>query len=238
MESETYPSPPVRQVLGRTQSLIGEAVTRIRTGVDRRWLGALLLLDLGFIALHLLYRATHPMWDLTRDLGYPEHFQYLKELCITLLLAWAGLRFRDRWLWLWSALFAYLLLDDRLLLHERSGSWIASQLELGGWFGPHAVHVGELAYMAFLGLTALCAAGLMLARGRRPGARNIDLALLFGVLVFFGAGVDFVHAYGDSRGWRGLGLLEDGGEMLAMSLIAAYVAPLPRAAALSEKASR
>ncbi|MEW5979288.1 MAG: hypothetical protein AB1898_26135 [Acidobacteriota bacterium] len=47
-----------------------------------------------------------------------------------------------------------------------------------------------------------------------------DLALLLGLLVFFGVFVDMVHV---ALPLRGMNLIEDGGEMISMSLITSYV---------------
>jgi hypothetical protein len=46
------------------------------------------------------------------------------------------------------------------------------------------------------------------------------------VLAFFGVGLDMVHGVLEALGVRALTIVEDGGEMLAMSIIASYVVPL------------
>ena len=63
------------------------------------------------------------------------------------------------------------------------------------------------------------------ARGSELYRRiTLDLGLLFGLLVFFGVGVDFLHSAltVGKRSDFAVGLIEDGGEMLAMSLLVWY----------------
>lgn len=62
-----------------------------------------------------------------------------------------------------------------------------------------------------------------------PAARALTMALVpaFAVLVFFGAGVDMIHSLVRDRAHRyAVGVIEDGGETLAMSLLVAiaYIA--------------
>jgi hypothetical protein len=199
--------------------------------VDRQWLWLLLAADLAFVALHV-YRKVHGsgwMLDISNDGGYAEMFQYLKEFWIALLLARAAMLRRDRWLWLWSAVFAYVLLDDAASLHERAGNWLAAHGGVGAAYGAEAKDIGQLLFFA---CAASACAGAVIALRRfmpaPPMAPHKALLLLFAGLVFFGVGVDLLHSILAPLGVRGLGVIEDGGEMLVMSAVAAYAAGLVR----------
>lgn len=202
--------------------------------LDRQWLVLLLAMDGVFFALHGGYRVGLTqdwLFDLSRDRGYAEMFQYTKEFWIVLLLAATASRSGDRLLWLWSALFAYILCDDAFQFHETMGAWVAQHWQLASWLGTRALDYGELAFLAVVGLVVACLFGLMVWPGRvKITAANRDLLLLFGLLVFFGVGVDWLHGIADRYGLHGIGMAEDGGEMVATSLIVAYSADLVRRA--------
>ena len=91
--------------------------------------------------------------------------------------------------------------------------------------GLRAVDIGEL--------LASAAAGAMLAVGSRgpisaepahSGESSRHLLILLGVLVFFGVAVDMVHGALDPAGWgeEALVIMEDGGELVAVSFINWY----------------
>lgn len=198
---------------------------------DRQWLWLLLAADLAFLALHV-YRKVYGgglALDISHDGGYAEMFQYLKELWIALLLARAAVLLRDRWFWLWSFVFAYVLLDDAMGFHERAGAWFAAQGVIGAAFGAKAKDLGQVLF--FAAAASVCA-GLVIALRRFMPVPQMQphkaLLLLFAGLVFFGVGVDLLHSIVARLGFRGLGVVEDGGEMLVTSVIVAYAAGLVR----------
>lgn len=208
-------------------------LARLAGGLDRRALLALWTADAGFIALHIAHRLWWPervAWSLAEDRGHAEIYQYLKTLLVAALLLQAARLRREALLALWGGLFAYVALDDAASLHERAGLWLASRPGFLPGRGKQASDVGELLVLAGVS-GAFVAAGLLLwRRGRlRWSAHGSELLALMVPLLLCGVVVDFVHALvlGQQR-FRGLYLLEDGGELLAMSLIAAWAARLVR----------
>lgn len=157
-------------------------------------------------------------------------FQYLKEFCIALLLARAAMLLRDRWLWLWSLVFAYVMLDDALGFHERAGTLFAAHGVVGAGLGAKAYDLGQILF--FVGAASVCAGVVIALRRFMPAPPLMQphkaLLLLFAGLVFFGVGVDLLHAIVARLGILGLGVVEDGGEMLVMSAIVAYTTGLLR----------
>ena len=123
-------------------------------------------------------------------------------------------------------MFAYLLLDDALQIHERGGTLVAARLGLMHAFRLRGKDFGELAVSAAAGILLLP----LLIWAYRSGSQMFrkvsqDLILLILVLVFFGVVIDMVGIAiqaGKGVGFI-MGVIEEGGEMIAVSLILWYV---------------
>lgn len=155
-------------------------------------------------------------------------FQYIKEFWIAIALFTICWRTREGIYATWALLFIYLLGDDALRFHERGGWLLVSEWHyFGPAFGLRAVDFGEHAISAAAGSVFLVLIGYFYTRSSNS-AKNIskDLMLLLGVLVFFGIFTDMVHSLFRNLPLRDLITIEDGGEMVAMSLIASYVVHL------------
>ena len=197
-------------------------------------LALLLSADVVFVLLHLVLGSHHALFNLGTDRGHSEVFQYIKEYWIAIVLFVMCWRTREGIYGAWALLFAYLLCDDALLIHERVGvAW-------GSIFAPtlglRARDFGELAFSGSMGTGFVALITFFHLRCSSP-ARNVSrsMAVLLGVLVFFGVVVDMVHvaAYPVVRGTdrcRGRG------EMVTMSLLASYVVHLlERPAAVADR---
>lgn len=193
---------------------------------------ALLLLvaaDLAFAAIHLIHTLTaalaDPRYSLAHDLGYPEIFQYVKMFWIVLLLAAMWWRSRQPVYGAWTVLYAYLLLDDALQFHELGGAALAEMLGYTSGFGLRDVDFGELTVSAGVGALIFTTIFFGYLRSTPDAcSASQDLFLLLATLVGFGVGVDVLHAAAGA-GALGilLGLVEDGGEMLAISVTVWYM---------------
>jgi hypothetical protein len=119
-------------------------------------------------------------------------------------------------------LFAYVLADDFFGIHERLGEGLAGHLGVLPMFGLRAVDFGELGVTAFAVVSLLGLIGVAHYRGDRD-ARSFSRSLLALLLAlgFFGVLGDMVHAMVMKHpAWDFvLETIEDGGEMVAMSLI-------------------
>lgn len=189
----------------------------------RGWLLALLAVDAGFVALHVANKLVplgNVVYDLAAETGRAEQFQHLKAFAAALLLAGVAWRSRERLYAVWASLLTYLLLDDATQIHERTGGWLAAA---AGWMPMLRLRpqdFGELAVSASVGLlfvAALAACWRQASPRARAGSQG--LALLLGLLVFFGVGVDIAHS---ALPVVGATLVEDGGELFAMSLIVVH----------------
>lgn len=188
----------------------------------------LILADLLFVVMYGLHVIgpffSSSLFSIESDLGLAEVFQYVKELAIMLLLVSVARRLGVSGLYAWAAVFLYVVVDDAFSLHENLGEHLAQVAE----FAPDFLRprdVGELLVSAVAGGILFSAVGLSYWFGGSL-FRSIthDLLLLFAGLVFFGVFVDMVHG-GVRMGAvvaRVLALIEDGGEMVMMSLILTY----------------
>lgn len=161
------------------------------------------------------------MFSIIYDRGLGEYFQYFKEIWIVVVFI---IIFRDTRLKIyvgWSVLFFYVFLDDFFQIHEKGGEIFAQRFE-GISFGPfRAQDVGELLVLSVIGLLLL----LILFVGFRSvsnihRSRNMILGVLLVVLVGFGVILDVVSSVFN---WYELKmvlhLVEDGGEMIVISII-------------------
>jgi hypothetical protein len=197
-------------------------------------LAALVCADLALIALHVVkphFAVLRPHhFSLEADRGLAEYFQYLKQagIIVCLLTCWRWTRLPS--FFVWSLLFAIMLYDDSQSAHERVGEWLAAAWALPALFGLRPQDLGEIVFALSVGLAALVALGAALAReGAAAIVPSINVALLVAALAVFGVIVDALHvvAYlGDSRWSWVLAIVEDGGELVVMSAIAAYACRL------------
>lgn len=189
-------------------------------------LALLLTVGLLLIAAHLATKTlgiTEYLLDLGVDRGYGEFFQYVMTLWTVLLLAALGFRRRASVFFAWALAASYLGMDDALSLHERAGFAFAA-------WAPHwggaAVHVGELLWLGAVGLVLFSAVAVTHLRASRDDrAVSGVLVLLFAVLTFFGVAIDAIHhlLFPDPI-FDVLGTtIEDGGEILVMSVICSFV---------------
>jgi len=216
---------PRRAAESPVSTVARASTAAVPTAVSRALLALLLSTDGLFIALHLVYLYTRFLQDfhfsVEMDWGHGEVFQMVKEYWAFALLGALFVRTRRPVYGAWSLVLGYVLLDDAVQIHEKGGGKIVEWFGYAPAFQLRAQDFGELTVTVAAGLGLAVAVGgawlLSDFEDRRVARR---LAALLGLLFFFGVIVDMLHVV---RAWPLLGLLEDGGEMLAMSLICWYV---------------
>ena len=197
--------------------------------------GLLLCTDLLMIGLHLAHRSVQvrdrlpvvesTAFNISQDLGLAESFGYVQLFWIALLLGWLGLLGRRRSYLPWAFLYGCLLADDMLGLHERLGATLVPDPERPLAAGLRAQDAGELLAAGLLALLA----GVPLLWGYLRGTERTRTTYrwLCGatvVLATVGLAVDAVAtAFGSHRGLQLMHLVEDGGELLAVSAVLGYV---------------
>jgi hypothetical protein len=186
--------------------------------------------DLAFIVLHLVNVETGWMRgakiSLEAEGGMPETYQYVKEFWMAACMAITFWHTRTRLYAAWSAVFAFLLLDDAGQIHERVGAWLAREYALPAIFGLRANDSGELIVAASAGLTMLTmVAFTSWRRGEQSERVSRDVLSLICLLAVVGVLVDMLHVVSHLSGSllsQVLLVAEDGGEMVVMSALTAY----------------
>lgn len=203
--------------------------------VDHATSASLLLLlllfsaDIAFIALHVLNALTpifnNPLLNIEKDAGYSEILQYLKYFWASLVFMALCIKGRSWHFMAWALVLLYLLADDSLGLHEQIGSFISNHIAFAPPWGLRPHDIGELICAMGTGLVLSGPLALAYWKGVAPFRKaSIHLAQLAFTLAFFGVVVDLLHMTVQS-GWKlkfMLAIVEDGGEMLAVSIIFAY----------------
>jgi hypothetical protein len=205
-------------------------------------LRVLIGIDLLLIFAHILVLFNNPavfldsIWCLEQDGGVGEIFQYAKELWVVLLFTLLAVRRFQLNHLTWAVLFAYLFVDDAFQLHEKAGELVARASASETIAGMRAEDVGELSVYIVFGLLAVLLIRATLLRSSGE-TKTICLRFLFIMVLLFTTAViaDLLHShivnicaalgipYGfDIALYYGLGIVEDGGELVVMSLAGTY----------------
>lgn len=199
-----------------------------RTDNARLILVLLVVTDLIFMALHALrWWFNTPNLALRIDLegGYGEVFQYTKYLWAAILTGWFAAKNRAWRFASWSIVFLYFLADDSLAIHETLGALVAARVSFELPLGLEPVDFGDLVTLfSAAAALALLVCAAQLGAGRNVKHAFIELAALAVLLGLFGVAADLLHGLfkADPLLDFMLGVLEDGGEMIAASLLVWY----------------
>ena len=183
------------------------------------------------IVIYLIFIRVEFDWSISNmfmvdyDGGYPEIFQYIKYISIIIAIIYILYQKKEYNYFSWLLLFTLLFFDDALSFHEQFGGFAAERFNYKPMFGLRAQDLGELTYVALFGPLVLLALVLGYRNGNGKYKKtNLDLVLLFSLFLFFGIVIDMLHVlFEDNRYTKLLMvLLEDGGEMLALSLLSWY----------------
>lgn len=198
----------------------------------------LILVDLAFIAIHILHKYSGLLpgylFNIEYDNGYAEVFQYVKEFWIILLLLYLSIK-RSKFLYFsWALIFCFFILDDAFQAHEKLGGtifkpWLVDFFGRNSRFGLKFKDYGELSVAVVAGTFFLALIGVshyLSNDTTRKVSRHLFILVV--LLSFFGVGIDMIHEHywihrSPTLVQNALGLVEDGGEMLIMSIILWYV---------------
>ena len=194
----------------------------------------LLCVDLAFFGMHFVaaiigdikWILESDLFNIERDRGYPEIYQYIKFFWIIVLLFNLSLKNRSLHYIPWVLLFSYFLLDDSIHIHEEAGSFIKQFFNFTPPFGLRLQDYGELAITATAGILLFPPLVWAYRKGSQIFRKiSLDIGLLVLGLVFFGVVVDMIHEavnFGYAIYFI-MGFVEESGEMLAVSLILWYI---------------
>lgn len=193
----------------------------------------LLCTDLTFIIINAvidlspdLRRGDFKLFSISEDRSYPELFQYLKWLWITLTLIYLSGSRRSLAYLTWALLTTYFLLDDSIGIHELVGAELVTKLGLTAPFSMRTQDVGELIVSTTSASVLLSIIIWSYFRGDSEFKKfSQDIVLLMAILFFFGVFMDMmVHVFPISeRMIMIMGFAEDAAEMIVASLLFWYV---------------
>lgn len=203
-----------------------------RTSTRLLWF--LLGIDMAFVFLHIAYSITDyaPLAEnvyaaISTDHGYGEFFQYFKLFGLSLIFL---LLFRQKRLTLyfaWACLLLYMLADDALRIHERVGRALDAQVDFSSILFLGAKDIGQLLAYAVSGVVLIGFIAVCHQRQQASTAKSASLILFIFMIAFaiFSIGIDTLHSMAAQIGKLydlpleaiGLGLIEDGGEMIVIS---------------------
>lgn len=205
-----------------------------------RWFRQLAAIDLALVAVFLILRLMQgidlvprvpPLLDIFSDTGLPERFNHVKWAAISVLLLLTFLRLRVPLLLSMSALFALILADDALRLHEMGSDRLALLWPDMPTLGMTRGEAGEIAVWLALGLvTVPMIAWGVLTTPRMWWSRLRWPLVGFAGIVFFAIGMDVAQQplwFVENQavfywGKMILGLIEDTGESIFGSLTVGY----------------
>jgi hypothetical protein len=182
--------------------------------------------DAAFVLLHIAHSATGFLGEdalVYQDGGYAEWFQYLKYASVLAMTLYLFARSGNTAYITLAVVAAFLLVDDSLMLHEHGGDEIGAALPFDSLGGLRAEDFGELAVYASFGAVFLVAAIAGHLRQDVEGRRFLlGFYAIVVALAFFAVGMDMVRMIGEDV-LPGLGLIEDGGEMVVTSVLLVFV---------------
>lgn len=222
---------PTRMGAGSHRSLLFE--NSWFPTMDRRVLVALLTIDLILIALHIAAGAVFDEIPLLLNIAFDnslgEIVGYAKWTAIIVILWLVSRRDGSPALLACAALFAMMLADDSLQIHERLGQVAANAERISATSWATGQTLGEIAVWIALALLLLPVILFGFAKSTRaqwrPALRFLGLVALFAV---FGGLVDALHQPVSNLpfGPQLADLVEDGGEMVVASMIVAHAVAL------------
>lgn len=195
--------------------------------------------DLAFIALGIIHECglnkladicvvanLDDYFAITRDRGYAEAFQYLKEYWSIILFGFLAIQQNIKVYLSLVFLSTYILLDDALGIHEIAGAVIGEKLNFVTFLNIRAQDFGEVAFFAVIGTIFFLWLSISYQLGNHQDRKTFKsfIGLLF-CLALFAIVVDIIHMmFDNSVFWKAaVGIVEDGGEHIVMSLILCFV---------------
>lgn len=197
------------------------------TEQPKRLLLVLLGVDVALVILHVVTDGGRgPLTSLDTDTGLGGLWGFGKAIAAAWFAHRVVRRTQITVYLVWAVTFVTVALDDLAEIHENVGDRLAGAVDLPSVAGLRGADLGELLVWAMLGAPLLVLIGVTVrhadVRGRVDSVRFFAL---MAVLVATAAGLDAVHMAstdttgGDPWAVTPVGVLEDGGELIVVSLL-------------------
>lgn len=195
-----------------------------------------LLLLAAFVAGNLLVKVNvlselPGLFGIGRESSIAEMLNYLKWVACVGVLATCWWASRARFFVYLLVVFALILADDSLLIHETYGWTVAEVFGIPPTFGLDPKHIGEVVIFGLMGVIVLSMIGLSYSQAK-AAARPCVLRFLLVIigLAFSGVLFDAIHHASSAITAETLrrtldlvlSVIEDGGEMIFASLAVSY----------------
>jgi len=201
--------------------------------MDKAVLVLLVTIDLTLILIHIgtgaSFEKIPALLNISLDYSIGEFFNYAKWVTIIGILWVVSRRVGNPALLACASLFAVMLADDSLQIHERFGELAVSAGQIGDASWATGQTLAEIAVWGALAglLLPVILFGLWKSTREQwlPAFRFLGLIALFAV---FGGLVDALHQPVEQLpfGVQLVDLIEDGGEMIVASIIVAHAVTL------------
>jgi hypothetical protein len=198
----------------------------------------IIITDIFFVLMHVYHRLAYlgvlsftpnEYYSLGLDQSYSEYSQYIKVVAIIFVLVYLKRQAVGDWLYItWATLFLYIVIDDAFSIHETVGEILGHALGFSNVIGLRPQDFGELTILSMVGMFFIVSIYFTYSNSSDEAKTTAQMLSLFlGILIFFGIGVDMAHMIiGPYLPVSGLTLIEDGGELFAMSLLVGYLSTL------------
>jgi hypothetical protein len=194
----------------------------------------LLFSDVALIVLHAFNGSANgingqPVRELFRidaQFGLGSLLMFGKLGLVILLLSEIKYLRRDRAFDFWKYLFLYVLLDDIFEISAQAGGWMSTLFSFEEFMGLTPADYGKFAFAIGGGLIVSGFLGYLLRHSSRAFvSASFAIFVLLSAFAFFAVFFDIVHAFFDQdpKLEFPLGMLEEGGEMIVVSFLVAYI---------------
>ncbi len=216
----------------RSSGFIGQAAVSDESQRHDAYLLLMVMLaaNVALILLHAFHFrlpfARQDLFDLESQYGLGSLLIYLQFAGMILCLSEIRYNRRDRAFDFWKYLFFYILADDIFDISEIAGAMLGELFSFEELYGLAPADYGKFAFALGGGLIVAAVLGYLLRRSSRQFvSASFAIFVFLSLYALFAVIFDIVHAFfdNDPRFGFSLAMLEEGGEMIVISFLTAYV---------------
>ncbi len=190
----------------------------------------MLAMDVALILAHA-FRAELPflregLFDIEGQFGLSALMIFAQFAAMIFFLSEIKYNRRDRAFDFWKYLLLYILADDIFEISEHAGEILGELFSFETLFGLTPADYGKFAFAIGGGLAASAFLGYLLRRSSREFvSTSFAIFVLLSCFAFFAVVFDIIHAAFDKDPRLGFAfsILEEGGEMIVLSFMTAFL---------------
>ncbi len=190
----------------------------------------MLAIDVGLI-LAYAFQARLPLlrtglFDIDAQFSLSSVLNFAQFAAMVFFLSEIKYNRRDRAFDFWKYLFLYILADDIFEISEHAGRILGELFSFETLFGLAPADYGKFAFAIGGGLAVSAFLGYLLRRSSREFvSASFAIFVMLSCFAFFAVVFDVIHAVFDKDPRLGFafGILEEGGEMIVLSFMTAYL---------------